>query len=70
MPNRPLADRPACPKCGDATNLARVMPGMKKGLIREFFECAKCSHLWEWEVPDPIQAATGWIAGELRPLQK
>jgi hypothetical protein len=69
MPNRPLSDGPACPKCGDKTKLARIMRG-KEGFIREFFECAKCSHLWEWEVPDPLQAASGWLAGELKPPQE
>lgn len=67
MPNRPLADRPPCPKCGDKTTLARVMLGTMQGFIREFFECAKCDHFWEWEVPDPMHRAAGWIAGELRP---
>ena len=67
MPNRPLADRPPCPECGDATKLARVMPGLAKGFIREFFECAKCDYLWESEVPDPLTSAAGWIAGELKP---
>ena len=65
--NRPLADRPPCPKCGDQTKLARVMPGVaEKGFIREFFECAKCNHLWEWEIPYPLTSAAGWIAGELK----
>jgi hypothetical protein len=67
MPNRPMADRPPCPECSDQTTLARVMPGSIKGFIREFFECPKCGRLWEWEVPDPVQHATGWIAGELKP---
>lgn len=62
-----MADRPACPKCDDKTKLARVMPGKTKGFIREFFECAKCNHLWEWEVPDPVLHAAGWLAGELKP---
>ena len=69
MPNRPIADRPSCPKCGDKTKLAGAMPGSQKGFVREFFECAECSHLWEWEVPDPIEHAAGWIAGELKPPQ-
>ena len=66
MPNRPIADRPACPKYGDKTKLPRVTPS-KAGFIREFFECAKCKHLWEWEVPDPVVQASGWISGELKP---
>ena len=53
---------------GDMTDQARRDAAMK-GFVREFFECAECSHLWEWEVPDPIEHAAGWIAGELKPPQ-
>lgn len=70
MPNRPLADRPPCPKCGDKTKLVRVMPSVTTGFIREFFECAKCDNLWEWEIPDPISHAAGWVAGELKPPEE
>jgi hypothetical protein len=66
MPNRPIVGRPPCPECGDETKLARIMPGSIKGVIRELFECARCGRLWEWEVPDPGQHATGWITGELK----
>jgi hypothetical protein len=66
MPNRPISDRPACPKCADRTRLARVLPG-KPGFIREFFECAKCKHLWELEARDPVAGASGWLSGELKP---
>ena len=69
MPNRPYADRPPCPKCGDKTKLARAMPGSHQGFIREVFECAVRRHLWEQEVPDPIRSAAGWIAGELKALE-
>lgn len=32
------------------------------GLVREFFECTKCDHLWEWEVPDPIRRVRRTVA--------
>jgi hypothetical protein len=47
--------------------LARLVPASAEGLIREFFDCSKCDHIWDREVPDPIQNASGWIAGELKP---
>jgi hypothetical protein len=43
------------------------MPGKKPDLNQEFFECAKCNHLWELEVSDPVVQASGWLSGELKP---
>jgi ribosomal protein S27AE len=38
--------RPACPKCGTLTMLARIMPA-RVGFDLRTFECPQCAHVHE-----------------------
>jgi hypothetical protein len=38
--------RPACPKCGAVTMLARIMPA-RVGFDFRMFECPQCTHVHE-----------------------
>jgi hypothetical protein len=60
-------ERPCCFKCGTRTMLARMSPH-SDGLEKRVFECPKCD---ETQViiatAEPMEAASGWVAGELKP---
>ena len=58
--------RPPCPNCGTRTMLSGLMP-RRTGFEVRAFRCLACERIitMQVEVADPIEAAEGWLSGEL-----
>jgi hypothetical protein len=64
--SRPL-ERPLCKRCITRMMLARISPD-EPHYETLSFECPKCERVQIERRPvDPIKAASGWLASELRP---
>jgi hypothetical protein len=61
-----VIERPACPRCEMRMMLARISPN--GNIEKRSFECPKCDEVViKTFVADPMQAAIGWVRGELKP---
>jgi transcription initiation factor TFIIIB Brf1 subunit/transcription initiation factor TFIIB len=67
-PNISAIERPRCPKCKSRMGIVGVGDGSSKDFEERTCYCAECGHVEKQQIAkDPIKAAAGWLASELRP---